>query len=39
VASTPSFIIGNRMFVGAQPIENLRAAIDSALAKSRKTTP
>jgi len=39
VASTPSFIIGNRMFVGAQPIENLRAAIDSALATSRKTTP
>lgn len=39
VASTPSFIIANRMFVGAQPIENLRGAIDSALAKSRKTTP
>jgi protein-disulfide isomerase len=39
VASTPTFIIGNRMFLGAQPIENLRAAIDSALATSKKATP
>lgn len=38
-ASTPTFIIDNRMLVGAQPIENLRSAIDSALAKSRKPTP
>lgn len=38
-ASTPSFMIGDRILVGAQPIENLRSAIDSALAKSRKTTP
>jgi protein-disulfide isomerase len=38
-ASTPSFMIGDQILVGAQPIENLRSAIDSALAKMRKTTP
>lgn len=38
-ASTPSFLIGDRMLVGAQPIEALRGAIDSALARSRKPTP
>jgi len=38
-ASTPTFIIGETMLTGAQPIENFRSAIDSALAKSRKTTP
>ena len=37
--STPTFIIGNRMLTGAQPIEIFRAAIDSALAKAKKTTP
>ena len=37
--STPSFMIGDQLLVGAQPIENMRSAIDSALAKSRKTTP
>jgi protein-disulfide isomerase len=37
--STPSFMIGDQILVGAQPIENLRSAIDSALAKTRKTTP
>lgn len=37
-SSTPTFIIGDRMLTGAQPIENLRGAIDSALAKA-KTTP
>jgi len=36
--STPSFMIGDKMLVGAQPIENLRSAIDSALAKAGKTT-
>jgi protein-disulfide isomerase len=35
-ASTPSFMIGNQLLVGTQPIENLRSAIDSALAKSKK---
>ena len=38
-ASTPSFMIGDQLLVGAQPMENLRSAIDSALAKSRKLTP
>lgn len=38
-ASTPSFMIGDRILIGAQPIEALRGAIDSALARSRKTTP
>ena len=38
-ASTPSFMIGDKILVGAQPIENLRSAIDSALAKSKKTAP
>ncbi|MDP9205981.1 MAG: DsbA family protein [Gemmatimonadota bacterium] len=38
-ASTPSFMIGDKILVGAQPIEILRSAIDSALAKARKTTP
>jgi predicted DsbA family dithiol-disulfide isomerase len=38
-ASTPTFIIGGMMLAGAQPIENFRSAIDSALAKSRKTAP
>jgi protein-disulfide isomerase len=37
--STPSFMIGDQLLVGAQPIENMRSAIDSALAKSRKATP
>ncbi len=37
-ASTPTFIIGNRMLVGATPIETLRGAIDSALARSKKPT-
>lgn len=38
-ASTPSFMIGDKLLVGAQPIEELRSAIDSALAKSGKTAP
>jgi protein-disulfide isomerase len=38
-ASTPSFLIGNRILIGNQPIEVLRGAIDSALARSGKTTP
>ena len=38
-ASTPSFIIGNQLLVGTQPIENLRSAIDSALAKSKQLKP
>ena len=38
-ASTPTFIIGNRMLIGATPIETLRSAIGSALAKSKKLAP
>jgi protein-disulfide isomerase len=37
--STPSFMIGDRILVGAQPIAELRRAVDSALVKSKKTTP
>jgi protein-disulfide isomerase len=38
-ASTPSFMIGNQLLVGAQPIEEFRRAIDSARVKSKKATP
>src|SRR6202165_4891786 len=38
-ASTPSFMIGDKILVGAQPIEELRRAIDSAMVKSKKATP
>lgn len=37
--STPSFMIGDKLLVGAQPIEELRRAIDSARVKSKKATP
>jgi protein-disulfide isomerase len=37
--STPSFMIGDKILAGAQPIEQLRQAIDSAMAKSKKTNP
>jgi protein-disulfide isomerase len=37
--STPSFMVGDKLLVGAQPIEELRRAIDSAQVKSKKTTP
>jgi protein-disulfide isomerase len=39
VQSTPSFMIGDKLLVGAQPIAQIRLAIDSALAKSKKATP
>jgi len=38
VNSTPSFIIGDKLLAGAQPIEQFRLAIDSALVKSKKTS-
>lgn len=38
-ASTPTFIIGDKLLVGAQPIEEFRRAIDSALVKGKKDTP
>ncbi len=34
VQSTPSFLIGDQMLVGAQPIDAMRLAIDSAIRKS-----
>ncbi len=34
VQSTPSFLIGDQIFLGSQPIEALRPALDSAIAKS-----
>jgi protein-disulfide isomerase len=37
-ASTPTFIVGDKLLVGAQPIEEFRRAIDSALVKGKKTT-
>jgi len=33
VQSTPSFLIGNQIFLGSQPIEALRPALDSAIAR------
>jgi protein-disulfide isomerase len=39
VNSTPSFMIGDKLLAGAQPIDQLRRAIDSAMVKSKKTTP
>ena len=37
--STPSFIIGDKLLVGAQPITEMRKAIDSAMVKAKKATP
>jgi len=34
VQSTPSFLIGNQIFLGSQPMEALRPALDSAIAKN-----
>ena len=34
VQSTPSFLIGDQILAGAQPIEAMRAALDSAIAKN-----
>ena len=34
VQSTPSFLIGNQIFLGSQPIEALRPALDSAIARN-----
>ena len=38
VSATPSFLIGNKILAGAQPIEELRKAIDSAQVTSKKQT-
>jgi predicted DsbA family dithiol-disulfide isomerase len=34
VQSTPSFIIGDRVMLGVQPIGVMRAALDSEIAKN-----
>ena len=37
--ATPSFMIGDKLLTGAQPLSDMQAVIDSALVKSKKTTP
>ena len=39
VDATPTFLIGDKILAGAQPIEELRKAIDSAMVKAKKSTP
>lgn len=39
VDATPSFLIGDRILAGAQPLEEMRRAIDSALVRTKKTAP
>jgi len=34
-SATPSFMIGNQLLVGAQPIDQLRRAVDSALVRNK----
>jgi protein-disulfide isomerase len=38
-SATPSFMIGDKILTGAQPLSVLQQVIDSALAKSRRTAP
>jgi protein-disulfide isomerase len=38
VGATPSFIIGDKLLAGAQPLSDMQRVIDSALVKSKKTT-
>ena len=35
-SATPSFMIGNKLLTGAQPLDELRKAIDSAMVQNRK---
>ncbi len=37
--STPTFLIGSQLLVGAVPLADMRKAVDSALAKAGKSTP
>ena len=37
--STPTFLVGSEMLVGAIPLAEMRQAVDSALAKAGKSTP
>jgi protein-disulfide isomerase len=38
-SSTPTFLVGGQVLVGAMPIADLRKAVDSALAKAAKSSP
>ncbi len=35
-SATPSFMIGDKLLTGAQPLDALQQAIDSAMVKNRK---
>jgi protein-disulfide isomerase len=39
VQSTPSFLIGDQMLIGAQPIDSMRAALDGAIRKNSGSAP
>jgi len=39
VGATPSFMIGDKLLTGAQPLIDMQRVIDSALVKGKKTTP
>ncbi len=38
-SATPSFMIGDKILTGAQPLPELQRVIDSALGKAKKTSP
>ncbi|HEY3113838.1 MAG TPA: DsbA family protein [Gemmatimonadaceae bacterium] len=38
-SATPSFMIGDKILTGAQPLPELQRVIDSALVKTKKATP
>ena len=38
-SATPSFMIGDKLLTGAQPLTDMQRVIDSALVTGRKTTP
>ncbi len=38
-SATPSFMIGDKLLTGATPLSEMQGYIDSALVKSKKTTP
>lgn len=38
-SATPTFLIGDKLLAGAVPLSDMQRVIDSALVKSKKTTP
>ncbi len=38
-SATPTFMIGDKILTGAQPLPELQRVIDSALVKIKRTTP